>query len=147
VGTTKAGGGLTGSILRIAGRHHGAGASGGSGKAWSFRARSREEMMEWWNDLRMLCARFLVASEQMERSGPVAAAVRSAGYPSESDEEEEEEEGDERSSGEGEAEHADEDKDDEEDLYEDARTEPPVYVQHGTNAYHVRFFLPNLLVS
>ena len=40
----------------------------------------------------MLCARYLVASEQMERSGPVAAAVRAAGYTSE-DEAEEEEEG------------------------------------------------------
>jgi len=48
--------------------------------AWSFRARSREEMMEWWNDMRMLCARYLVASEQIERDGPVEHAVRSAGY-------------------------------------------------------------------
>lgn len=48
--------------------------------AYTFRSRSHDEMMEWWNDLRMLVARYLVASEQMERSGPVAAAVRSAGY-------------------------------------------------------------------
>lgn len=48
-------------------------------------------MMEWWNDIRMLCARYLVASEQMERSGPVAAAVRAAGYVSEEEESEEEE--------------------------------------------------------
>ena len=47
-------------------------------------------MMEWWNDIRMLCARYLVASEQMERSGPVAAAVRAAGYVSEEESEEEE---------------------------------------------------------
>jgi len=33
-------------------------------------------------------ARYLVASEQMERSGPVAAAVRSAGYRSEEEESE-----------------------------------------------------------
>ncbi|KAJ7073860.1 hypothetical protein C8F01DRAFT_1098562 [Mycena amicta] len=46
-------------------------------------AESRERMMEWWNDIRMLCARYLVAREQMERSGPVAAAVRAAGYLSE----------------------------------------------------------------
>ncbi|KAF8062554.1 hypothetical protein FPV67DRAFT_1783357 [Lyophyllum atratum] len=58
--------------------------------AWSFRARSREDMMEWWNDIRMLCARYLVASEQMERSGPVAAAVRAAGYVSEEEDEEDE---------------------------------------------------------
>jgi hypothetical protein len=57
--------------------------------AWSFRARSREDMLEWWNDIRMLCSRYLVASEQMERSGPVAAAVRAAGYISEEEEEEE----------------------------------------------------------
>ncbi|KAF7375396.1 PH domain-containing protein [Mycena sanguinolenta] len=61
--------------------------------AWSFRARSREDMMEWWNDIRMLCARYLVASEQMERSGPVAAAVRAAGYVSEEEEEGETDEG------------------------------------------------------
>ncbi|CAE6414657.1 unnamed protein product [Rhizoctonia solani] len=51
--------------------------------AYTFRARSHEEMMEWWNDIRMLVARYLVASEQLERTGPVAAAVRSAGYLSE----------------------------------------------------------------
>ncbi|OBZ72340.1 Cytoskeletal signaling protein slm1, partial [Grifola frondosa] len=49
--------------------------TGGGGRAWAFRGRSHEDMMEWWNDIRMLCARYLVASEQMERSGPVAAAV------------------------------------------------------------------------
>ncbi|KAL1741290.1 hypothetical protein HDZ31DRAFT_45755 [Schizophyllum fasciatum] len=70
----------------------------GGAHAWTFRCRSREEMMEWWNDVRMLCARYLVASEQMERSGPVAAAVRSVGYNSE-DEEEEVELGDEGEDG------------------------------------------------
>lgn len=54
--------------------------------AWSFRARSKEEMMEWWNDIRMLCARYLIASEQIERNGPVEAAVRAAGYQSEEEE-------------------------------------------------------------
>ncbi|KAF8631628.1 hypothetical protein AX15_002269 [Amanita polypyramis BW_CC] len=58
-----------------------------NGIAWSFRARSREDMMEWWNDIRMLCARYLVASEQIERDGPVAAAVRAVGYLSEDEEE------------------------------------------------------------
>ncbi|EKM77876.1 hypothetical protein AGABI1DRAFT_107696 [Agaricus bisporus var. burnettii JB137-S8] len=48
--------------------------------AWTFRTRSREEMMEWWNDMRMLCARYLVASEQVERDGPVETAVRAVGY-------------------------------------------------------------------
>lgn len=61
-----------------------------SQNAYTFRARSHEEMMEWWNDVRMLVARYLVASEAIDRSGPVAAAVRSAGYASEDEEEEEE---------------------------------------------------------
>ena len=61
--------------------------------AWSFRSRSHDDMMEWWNDIRMLCARYLVASDALERSGPVAAAVRAAGYLSEEEEGEEEEEG------------------------------------------------------
>lgn len=61
--------------------------------AWTFRTRSHDEMMEWWNDLRMLVARYLVASEQVERSGPVAAAVRAAGYVSEDEEATDEEEG------------------------------------------------------
>ena len=65
----------------------------GANHAFTFRARSHEDMMEWWNDVRMLVARYLVASEQMERSGPVAAAVRSAGYVSEDEDEDEEEEG------------------------------------------------------
>ncbi|KAG6816612.1 hypothetical protein H0H87_004618 [Tephrocybe sp. NHM501043] len=91
-GTTKAGG-LHG-LKRLTG---GGGAAGGH--AWAFRARSREDMMEWWNDIRMLCARYLVASESMERSGPVEAAVRAIGYASESDEEEGEEERDEEDEG------------------------------------------------
>jgi hypothetical protein len=62
-----------------------------SNYAWSFRARSHEDMMEWWNDIRMLCARYLVASDALERSGPIAAAVRAAGYLSEEEEAEEEE--------------------------------------------------------
>ncbi|KAJ7196245.1 hypothetical protein GGX14DRAFT_473834 [Mycena pura] len=52
--------------------------------AWSFRARSREDMMGWWDDMSALCARHLVASDHgEERRGPVAAAVRAAGYHSE----------------------------------------------------------------
>jgi len=69
---------------------------GKSETAYTFRARSHEEMMEWWNDTRMLVARYLVASEQMERDGPVAHAVRSVGYVS--DEEEHLDEDDEGSS-------------------------------------------------
>ncbi|KAH8822764.1 hypothetical protein DL96DRAFT_1619139 [Flagelloscypha sp. PMI_526] len=71
-GTTKSGS-FRASIRSIATNEH----------AYSFRCRSREDMMEWWNDIRMLCARYLVASEAMERSGPIAAAVRGVGYESE----------------------------------------------------------------
>ncbi|KAJ6550854.1 hypothetical protein DFH09DRAFT_1262706 [Mycena vulgaris] len=56
----------------------------GGEHAWSFRARSREDMIGWWDDISTLCARHLVASDhQEERRGPVAAAVRAAGYLSE----------------------------------------------------------------
>ncbi|RDX41838.1 hypothetical protein OH76DRAFT_1411753 [Lentinus brumalis] len=120
----------------------------GSGRAWSFRARSHEDMMEWWNDIRMLCARYLVASEQMERSGPVAAAVRAAGYTS--DEEGVEETEDEGSSVEEEQEEEDE------AMYVEARDMAdeddaglPEYsnhghgttareMEHGANGYPVR---------
>ncbi|KAL4062193.1 hypothetical protein J3A83DRAFT_4322666 [Scleroderma citrinum] len=94
---------------------------GSGAHAWAFRARSREDMMEWWNDIRMLCARYLVASEQMERGGPVQAAVRSAGYVSE---EEEEEEGSSVEEREADADAEDEDEDEDgEDLYQDADAE------------------------
>ncbi|CAE6532935.1 unnamed protein product [Rhizoctonia solani] len=76
--------------------------------AYTFRARSHEEMMEWWNDIRMLAARYLVASEQLERTGPVAAAVRSAGYLSEEEDSGEEE---------GSSVEEEEDEDDEEDFH------------------------------
>ncbi|KAH8118154.1 hypothetical protein DFH11DRAFT_1503741 [Phellopilus nigrolimitatus] len=83
--------------FHIEGRKDGTGASSGglrlpgrSPHAYTFRSRSHDDMMEWWNDIRMLCARYLVASEHMERSGPVEAAVRAAGYVSEEEEEEEE---------------------------------------------------------
>ncbi|GAB1523134.1 hypothetical protein RhiTH_006264 [Rhizoctonia solani] len=78
--------------------------------AYTFRARSHEEMMEWWNDIRMLAARYLVASEQLERTGPVAAAVRSAGYLSE-----------EEDSGEEEGSSVEEEDEDEEEDYHNAR--------------------------
>ena len=110
-GTTKTGG----SIKR------GLSLSGMSAHGWSFRARSHEEMMEWWNDIRMLCSRYLVASETMERGGPIQAAVRSVGYETED---------------EGTEEGSSMEEDEEEDgLYDDAReavqeervTEPPSY--------------------
>jgi hypothetical protein len=85
LGTTKAKSGSFKGLLGLAG--------GGDGsKAWSFRLRSKEDMMEWWNDIRHLSARYLIASEQIERTGPVEAAVRSVGYATEEEEEEEEEE-------------------------------------------------------
>ncbi|KAL1405094.1 hypothetical protein Q8F55_008717 [Vanrija albida] len=75
------------------GKTPGKGLFGSGGEAFTFRARSHEEMMEVWNDLRMLVARYLVASEQMERDGPIAQAVRSVGYHSDEEEEEDEEDG------------------------------------------------------
>ncbi|TCD59950.1 hypothetical protein EIP91_011014 [Steccherinum ochraceum] len=124
------GGAKTGSFRTLVrGRNSGTTTSGGH--AWAFRGRSHEDMMEWWNDIRMLCARYLVASESMERSGPVAAAVRAAGYTSEDegDFDNEEEEGS----------SVEEERDEEdEDMYAEARdgtgaggeTEPPEY-EHG----------------
>ncbi|KAH7884879.1 hypothetical protein F5I97DRAFT_1812689 [Phlebopus sp. FC_14] len=95
--------------------------------AWSFRSRSREDMMEWWNDIRMLCARYLVASEQIDRAGPVEAAVRSAGYVSEEEEEEEEE-----------GSSIEEEPEDDDDLYQDAMVDedegPPSYSHPGKNS-------------
>jgi hypothetical protein len=131
-GTTK-----TGSIRRSM-------RMGGGGHAWSFRARSHEDMMEWWNDIRMLCARYLVASEHMDRGGPVHAAVRAAGYDTEEGSDEDE----------GSSVEEDED-DDEEGMYEEAReagvdeSEPPSYshptrnsaIAMGENGYAVGIVL------
>ncbi len=60
--------------------------------AYTFRARSHAEMMEWWNDVKQLSKVYLTTSEQMDRSGPVPAAVRAVGYRSEEEEEDDEEE-------------------------------------------------------
>jgi len=98
--------------------------------------------MEWWNDVRMLCARYLVASDALERSGPVAAAVRAAGYLSEDEEGEEEEEG---SSVEEERHEAEEDEEEGalppgsyRDLHEvDEGTEPPSY-RHGSDLGYIQ---------
>ncbi|CAA7265623.1 unnamed protein product [Cyclocybe aegerita] len=91
VGTTSS---KSGSVRGMFGSL-GGGKSGEGAKAWSFRARSREDMMEWWNDIRMLCARYLVASEMVDRTGPVEAAVRAVGYSEEDLEGEEEVDGEE----------------------------------------------------
>jgi hypothetical protein len=82
-GTTK-----TGSFRSLAGSITG---RSGNGPAWTFRGRSHDDMLEWWNDIRMLCARYLVASESMDRTGPVQAAVRAVGYVSEEEADSEEE--------------------------------------------------------
>lgn len=131
-GSTK-----TGSFRSLVRGRNGANTTGG-GHAWAFRGRSHDDMMEWWNDIRMLCARYLVASESMERSGPVHAAVRAAGYTSE-------DEGD--YEGEEEGSSVEEERDEEdEDMYMEARdeptqgeTEPPEYdhAREG-NGYIVR---------
>ncbi|KIJ62998.1 hypothetical protein HYDPIDRAFT_188870 [Hydnomerulius pinastri MD-312] len=125
--------------FHIEGRKDGSGTTKGGGfklmgsgqHAWSFRARSREDMMEWWNDVRMLCARYLVASEQMDRGGPVEAAVRSAGYVSE---EEEEEDGDD----EGSSVEEEQEDDDDGDVYQDAVVDedegPPSYSHPAKNS-------------
>lgn len=112
----------------------------GGGHAWSFRARSHEDMLEWWNDLKLLTARYLVASEQMDRSGPIAAAVRSAGYASESGSDISDEEG------------SSVEEEEEEERYaeaQDGEASPPGYtgphknvpVEIGPNGYAVRHFV------
>lgn len=120
-GTSKTGGSMRRSLSL----------SGKSAHGWSFRARSHEEMMEWWNDIRMLCARYLVASEAMDRGGPIQAAVRSVGYETEEEETEEE--------------SSVEEDEEEEGLYDDARevvhedqkaTEPPSYENEGQAHSH-----------
>ncbi|WVQ71096.1 hypothetical protein IAR50_000621 [Cryptococcus sp. DSM 104548] len=110
----------------------------GSDTAFTFRARSHEEMMEVWNDLRMLVARYLVASEQMEREGPITQAVRAVGYGDSEEEleDDEEEEDDEGSS-------VEEDEEEEEDEAHTAEDEVPAYshggapVEVGPNGYAV----------
>ncbi|WRT65919.1 uncharacterized protein IL334_002870 [Kwoniella shivajii] len=110
----------------------GRGLFGGSETAFTFRARSHEEMMEVWNDLRMLVARYLVASEQMERQGDVAYAVRSVGYTSDQEEDEEDEDEEEGSSVE-EAEEEEEEEEHEGAHAIDQSEEVPAY-SHGEAA-------------
>lgn len=125
----------TGSIRDLTRSMTGRGGQNG-GHAWAFRGRSHDDMMEWWNDIRMLCARYLVASEQMERSGPIAAAVRAVGYMSD-------DEGYEDGEGEEEGSSVEEERDaEDEEIYEQARgemgddddddiEEPPSYSHDG----------------
>lgn len=101
-------------------------------------------MMEVWNDLRMLVARYLVASEQMEREGPITQAVRSVGYGSEEEEDEEDEEEEDEGSSVEEAEE--EDEDEVQDDVHTAEEEVPAYthggaapIEVGPNGYAVSF--------
>jgi len=96
-----------------------AGLGMGREHAYTFRARSHDEMMEWWNDIKQLSKVYLTTSEQMDRSGPVPAAVRAAGYRSEDEEEDEE----------GEGSSVEEDDEDEEE-YEEAAAN----AQHNASA-------------
>jgi hypothetical protein len=143
LGTTKS---KSGSFKGLLGRGGGGRGDGGQ-KAWSFRLRSREDMLEWWNDIRMLCARYLVASEQVERSGPVETAIRSVGYATE--EEENLQGGEDIQGGEGEEEEGEGSTVEEEpevEVYEDAEDHaPPGYfpdkhypVEIGPHGYAVR---------
>ncbi|WFD34688.1 hypothetical protein MCUN1_001529 [Malassezia cuniculi] len=88
--------------FHIEGRKLGGAQSGGFSLsreyAYTFRARSHDELMEWWNDIKQLSKVYLTSSEQMDRSGPVPAAVRYAGYRSEDDEELEDDEEEDSSS-------------------------------------------------
>ncbi|CAD6906151.1 unnamed protein product [Tilletia controversa] len=99
-----------------------AGLGMGREHAYTFRARSHDEMMEWWNDIKQLSKVYLTTSEQMDRSGPVPAAVRAAGYRSEDEESEEE--------GEGSSIEEEDEEDDQE--YEEA--EAAANAQHNASA-------------
>jgi hypothetical protein len=112
---------------------------GRSAHAYTFRARSHDEMMEWWNDVRMLVARYLVASEAIDRAGPVAAAVRSAGYVSD---EEEEEEGSSVEEEEGEEAGYDSAHHGEEDVPPYSHTAKDSGIEIGPNGYAVRAIVP-----
>lgn len=83
--------------FHIEGRKLGGAQSGGFSLgreyAYTFRARSHDELMEWWNDIKQLSKVYLTTSEQMDRSGPVPAAVRAAGYRSEDEEDLEDDDG------------------------------------------------------
>ncbi|WWC68389.1 uncharacterized protein I206_102314 [Kwoniella pini CBS 10737] len=103
----------------------------GSETAFTFRARSHEEMMEVWNDLRMLVARYLVASEQMERHGDVERAVLSVGYRSDEEEEEEEEDDEEEGSSVEEAEEEEEEEEEHAAHAHEESEEVPAYTSGG----------------
>ncbi|GAA6043350.1 hypothetical protein JCM8097_008043 [Rhodosporidiobolus ruineniae] len=90
-----------------------------SNASYTFRARSHDEMLEWWNDCKQLSKVYLTASEPFDRSGPVPAAVRAAGYVTDEEEEfDSDEEGssvEEEEEGESEYETEEEEEEEEED--------------------------------
>ncbi|CEH12809.1 cytoplasm protein [Ceraceosorus bombacis] len=86
--------------------------------SYTFRARSEDETHEWWNDIKQLSKVYLTSSAVMDRTGPVPAAVRAAGYRSEPEEEEEDEE-------EGSSVEEDEDE------YEEAQDQAAANAQHN----------------
>ncbi|KAK4050699.1 hypothetical protein OIV83_003425 [Microbotryomycetes sp. JL201] len=85
--------------------------------SFTFRARSHDEMLEWWNDCKQLSKVYLTSSEPFDRSGPVPAAVRAAGYVTESEEEDEEDGSSVEEESEEEEEETDEETDDEHDAH------------------------------
>ncbi|GAA5968450.1 hypothetical protein JCM21900_001606 [Sporobolomyces salmonicolor] len=93
--------------------------------SFTFRARSHDEMLEWWNDCKQLSKVYLTASEPFDRSGPVPAAVRAAGYVTDEDEEEE--------GGSSVEEETDEEEDEED---EEDETDYEVEQDHRHHAHH-----------
>ncbi|KAM0791800.1 hypothetical protein ACM66B_004063 [Microbotryomycetes sp. NB124-2] len=82
---------------------------------FTFRARSHDEMLEWWNDCKQLSKVYLTSSEPFDRSGPVPAAVRAAGYVTESEEEDDEDGSSVEEESEEEEEETDEETDEEDE--------------------------------
>ncbi|GAA5933916.1 SLM1 family PH domain-containing protein [Sporobolomyces koalae] len=93
--------------------------------SFTFRARSHDEMLEWWNDCKQLSKVYLTASEPFDRSGPVPAAVRAAGYVSEEEESEEED-----------GSSVEEEDSDEESEYEEDETDHRHHHHHHHQPHH-----------
>ncbi|GAA5909742.1 SLM1 family PH domain-containing protein [Sporobolomyces salmoneus] len=94
--------------------------------SFTFRARSHDEMLEWWNDCKQLSKVYLTASEPFDRSGPVPAAVRAAGYVSEEEEESEEEDGS----------SVEEEESEEESEYEEEEEDHRHHAHHHHQQHH-----------
>lgn len=48
-------------------------------QAYTFRAKSHQDLMEWWNELKEVCKVYLISSIPQNRSGAVPAAVLTLG--------------------------------------------------------------------